>query len=147
MALHRSPFTPVPFLILALSWGASEVSAQGRDRTPPTAPTNLTAVAVTEHSVTLSWGPSTDNSGKFTYIVQASGVTVTVGVGTIAVGGAGQDVPVCEPTRRSASVPASSSVSAPAVFNVGGLEGGDCARTSITPFCQEKSAKSRDSDG
>lgn len=79
MALYRSPFTPVPILILALSWGASDVSAQGRDRTPPTAPTNLTAVAVTEHSVTLSWGPSTDNSGKFTYIVQASGVTVTVG--------------------------------------------------------------------
>src|SRR5688572_12355947 len=78
MALHRSPVTPVQILILALSWGSFDVSAQGRDRTPPTAPTNLTVVATTEHSVTLSWGASTDNSGKFTYIIQASGVTATV---------------------------------------------------------------------
>ena len=81
MSLHRSPVTAVQILILALSWGSSDVSAQGRDRTPPTAPTNLTVVSATEHSVTLSWGPSTDNSGKFTYIIQAPGVTVTVSQG------------------------------------------------------------------
>jgi chitodextrinase len=78
MAKARSSFAAVQILFLALTWGASHVSAQTRDRTPPTAPTNLTVVATTEHAVTLSWGPSTDNSGKFTYIIQASGVTVTV---------------------------------------------------------------------
>ena len=74
----RSSFTAVQILILALLCGSSNISAQGRDRTPPTAPTNLTVIATTEHSVTLSWGPSTDNSGKFNYIIQASGVTATV---------------------------------------------------------------------
>ena len=75
----RSSFTAALLLMLALSCGSSWVSAQARDRTPPTAPTNLTVIDATEHSVTLSWGPSTDNSGKFNYIIQASGVTAIVG--------------------------------------------------------------------
>jgi chitodextrinase len=78
MALLRSPVTAVQILIFALSSGSSYASAQARDRTPPTAPTNLTVVATTEHTATLSWGPSTDNSGKFTYIIQGPGVTTTV---------------------------------------------------------------------
>ena len=75
----RSSFAAVQTLILALLCGSSHVAAQGRDRTPPTAPTNLSVIATTEHSVTLSWWPSSDNSGKFTYIIQASGVTATIG--------------------------------------------------------------------
>jgi chitodextrinase len=76
----RSSFRAVRILILALVCGsAADISAQLRDRTPPTAPTNLSVVAATEHSVTLSWSPSTDNSGKFTYIIQGTGVTATVG--------------------------------------------------------------------
>jgi chitodextrinase len=75
----RPPLTAVPIVILAMLWGSSDISAQLRDRTPPTAPTNLTVLGTTEHSVTLSWAPSTDNSGKFTYIIQATGVTTTVG--------------------------------------------------------------------
>jgi chitodextrinase len=35
-----------------------------RDRTPPSTPTGLKVVAVTEDSITISWNKSTDNSGK-----------------------------------------------------------------------------------
>ena len=60
-------------------FGSSILSAQSsRDRTPPTAPTNLVVTATTEHSVSLAWGPSTDNSGRFTYIICCAGTTVTV---------------------------------------------------------------------
>jgi chitodextrinase len=33
----------------------------------------------TEHSLSLAWGPSTDNSGKFNYVISGTGKTVTVG--------------------------------------------------------------------
>lgn len=64
--------TTVLVLLVTIMCGSSLLSAQrfrGRDRTPPTAPTNLTVVSVTEDSVTLSWGPSTDNSGQFVYLI------------------------------------------------------------------------------
>ena len=35
-----------------------------RDRTPPSTPTGLRVVSVTEDSVTIAWNASTDNSGK-----------------------------------------------------------------------------------
>jgi chitodextrinase len=57
-------------------FGAPVLSA--RDRRPPTAPTNLVVVAVTETSVTLAWDPSTDNSGRFNYIICCAGTAVTV---------------------------------------------------------------------
>jgi chitinase len=69
-------------LALVLVCASSTLSAQGsrtRDRTPPTAPANLVATAVTETSVTLAWGPSTDNSGSFSYVICCAGPTVTVG--------------------------------------------------------------------
>jgi len=69
----------VQLLALILFCGSSHISAQGRDRTPPTAPTNLTVTVATEHSASLAWGPSTDNSGKFSYIITTTGVTATVG--------------------------------------------------------------------
>jgi len=59
--------------VIVLSCGSSHVSAQGRDRTPPTAPTNLTVTSTTEHSASLAWGPSTDNSGRFSYIICCDG--------------------------------------------------------------------------
>jgi chitinase len=71
-------FTAGPGLMLALLLGSSVLAAQGRDRTPPTAPTNLMVTAATEHSVSLSWGPSTDNSGRFSYQICCAGSTVTV---------------------------------------------------------------------
>jgi chitinase len=63
--------------LLILLCGSSQLSAQ-RDRTPPTAPTDLVVTATTEHSVSLAWGPSTDNSGKLNYLVNGAGSTVTV---------------------------------------------------------------------
>ena len=63
--------------LLTLLFGSSVLSA-ARDRTPPTAPTNLVVTATTEHSVSLAWDPSTDNSGRFSYIICCAGSTVTV---------------------------------------------------------------------
>jgi chitinase len=72
----------VQILVLTLVCGSSVLSAQGsrtRDRIPPTAPANLVVTATTEHSVTLAWGASTDNSGSFNYVICCAGTTVTVG--------------------------------------------------------------------
>ena len=67
-------------LIFAVLLGPSIASAQsGRDRVPPTAPTNLVVTATTQSSVSLAWGAATDNSGRFTYIICCAGTTVTVG--------------------------------------------------------------------
>jgi chitinase len=74
-------FTGARIVALTLLFGSSVLSAQGsrtRDRTPPTAPTNLLVTATTEHSVSLTWGPSTDNLGSFSYIICCAGTTVTV---------------------------------------------------------------------
>ena len=69
--------TPVGILVLAIVFGSSDMSAQ-RDRVPPTAPTNLVVTSTTDHSVSLAWGPSTDNSGRFSYLICCAGPTVTV---------------------------------------------------------------------
>ena len=59
---------------------ASPARAQLRDRTPPTAPTNLRVTEKSAYSVTLAWNPSTDNSGSFSYTIRASnGHGATVG--------------------------------------------------------------------
>jgi chitinase len=74
----RSFFTAVQALMLAMVCGASHLSAQTsgfRDRIPPTAPTNLVVTATTEHSVSLAWQPSTDNSGRFSYLICCAGGT------------------------------------------------------------------------
>jgi chitinase len=74
-------FTAVQVVLVTMLCGSSLLSAQSsrlRDRTPPTAPTDLVVTATTEHSVSLAWGPSTDNSGRFNYIICCAGSTVTV---------------------------------------------------------------------
>ncbi len=74
-------FTALQVLVLTVACGSSLVSAQSSriaDRVAPTAPTNLVVTATTERSVSLTWGPSTDNSGRFSYIVCCAGSTVTV---------------------------------------------------------------------
>jgi hypothetical protein len=48
------------------------------DKTPPTTPTNLQAENLTQTSVTLTWNPSTDNSGSVTYVVYKDGQGFTV---------------------------------------------------------------------
>lgn len=74
-----SSFTAGRILLLTLLtmlFGSSILSA--KDRIPPTAPTNLVVTGTTEHSVSLAWGPSKDNSGRFTYLICCAGSTVTV---------------------------------------------------------------------
>lgn len=53
-------------IVLALGIGITPVQA-GKDRTPPTTPTDLRVTGMTAYSVALAWGPSTDNSGSVTY--------------------------------------------------------------------------------
>lgn len=73
-----SLFRAVRIPILMVLFGAPVLSAQWRDRTPPTAPTNLIVTSTTETSASLTWGPSTDNSGKFTYVIAGLPTNVTV---------------------------------------------------------------------
>jgi hypothetical protein len=48
------------------------------DKSPPTIPTNLQAEGLTQTSVTLTWNPSTDNSGSVIYTVYKDGQPFTV---------------------------------------------------------------------
>ena len=48
------------------------------DRTPPSQPTNLRVVGVTQTSVTLAWSPSTDNVGVTTYSLWGEGLSGVV---------------------------------------------------------------------
>src|ERR1700754_2322435 len=45
----------------------SPASANRADRSAPTAPSNLKVTSITETTITLTWSPSSDNSGKFSY--------------------------------------------------------------------------------
>jgi chitodextrinase len=64
-------------LVLALVVVGS-VAAAGRDRTPPTTPTNLRVTSLSHKTITLAWDPSTDNSGSFSYAVSKDGQSFTV---------------------------------------------------------------------
>jgi hypothetical protein len=64
-------------LFLALIVVGSAAAGRG-DRTPPTTPTNLQATNLSHESVTLTWNPSTDNSGSVTYVVYKDGQGFTV---------------------------------------------------------------------
>jgi chitodextrinase len=65
-------------LVLGLVVVGSVTAATARDRTPPTAPTNLRVTSLSHKSVTLAWNPSTDNSGSFSYSVNKDGQSFTV---------------------------------------------------------------------
>lgn len=62
------------YLSLLIAASACCLPAEGalRDRTPPTKPGNFRVTAKTPYSVTLAWTPSTDNSGKFTYLIAST---------------------------------------------------------------------------
>jgi chitodextrinase len=81
-SLHLSKFAmrgAAILLVISLILASSPAMAAGRDRTPPTRPTNLHVTGSTSYSVALAWDPSTDNSGSFSYKVHASyGQTWTV---------------------------------------------------------------------
>jgi chitodextrinase len=61
-------------LALALLLAASPVLA-AKDRRAPTTPTNLQVTGMTAYSVSLTWNPSTDNSGSVTYIICCANVS------------------------------------------------------------------------
>jgi len=59
--------------LAVLAVAVPSASAASRDRTPPTAPTNLRVTGATEDSLTISWNASTDNSGRIeSYVVYPS---------------------------------------------------------------------------
>lgn len=57
------------FIAVLLFSGPTTFAGRG-DRSAPTTPTNLVVTAITSTSVSVSWGPSTDNSGKLSYKVR-----------------------------------------------------------------------------
>ena len=50
--------------VLVVSAVLAPDASAARDRTPPSTPTNVRVVAVTEDSITISWTASSDNSGR-----------------------------------------------------------------------------------
>ena len=62
-------------LIVLISLFGTTTALAAKDRTPPTTPTNLHTTAVTQTSVTLTWDPSTDNSGSVRYRIQMSSLS------------------------------------------------------------------------
>lgn len=63
-------FTAAFTMSAVLLFSGPAASAGKGDRSAPTAPANLKVTAVTDWTVSLSWQPSTDNSGKFSYRVR-----------------------------------------------------------------------------
>jgi chitodextrinase len=56
--------------LAVLAVAVPSASAAGSDRTPPSTPTGVRVVSVTEDSMTVTWNASTDNSGRIqSYIV------------------------------------------------------------------------------
>jgi len=49
---------------------AFRTASAGGDTTPPTAPTNLTATAISQSQINLSWTASTDNVGVTGYLIE-----------------------------------------------------------------------------
>ena len=64
-----------PSALWALALMLALGSAQARDRTPPTAPGNLTVTGTTPYTVSLRWNPSRDNSGQFSYVICCANVS------------------------------------------------------------------------
>jgi chitodextrinase len=55
--------------LLVLIAADGSLAAAPADRTPPTQPTDLRVTATTSYSVSLTWNPSTDKSGQFSYVI------------------------------------------------------------------------------
>jgi hypothetical protein len=69
----RTPRFAVPWALATFALALGPSTADARDRTPPTPPTNLRVTGTTSYSVSLAWNPSTDNSGRFTYLICCAG--------------------------------------------------------------------------
>ena len=65
---------------LVLSVAGAPAFAQSRDKTAPTPPRDLQVTATTSYTALLTWSPSTDKSGQFSYVICcANGSSQTVG--------------------------------------------------------------------
>src|ERR1051325_8798949 len=75
---HTVMVTAAILAVLVSFFGTSPALA-ARDRNPPTKPANLRVTSLTAHNVTLTWNPSTDDSGSFSYRLWVSfGYTYTL---------------------------------------------------------------------
>ncbi|CAG0998866.1 Chitinase A1 [Phycisphaerales bacterium] len=74
MIFALGPFRMFAMLVVLLT--SAKVYAYPRDRTPPTTPTNLQVTAVSSTSVSFAWGPSSDNSGSFFYVLFSGNTAV-----------------------------------------------------------------------
>jgi hypothetical protein len=54
---------------LTLAFAAPAAAKPPRDTTPPSVPTGVRVLSVTDDSITFSWNPSTDNSGSIHHYV------------------------------------------------------------------------------
>jgi len=63
-------FTSAFAITVVLLFSGPAASAGKGDRSAPTTPANLKVTAVSDWTISLSWQPSTDNSGKFSYRVR-----------------------------------------------------------------------------
>jgi hypothetical protein len=63
---------------------AAPAAAAKVDRQKPTTPTNLRVVATGPYSVTLTWNPSTDNSGSFHYVICCANVSSQTAPGNVS---------------------------------------------------------------
>lgn len=71
MFFRKRAFAAVALVLgAAVVVGTASAARGGRDRTPPTTPTNLRITATTDTTVTIAWDASTDNSGNFSYRVR-----------------------------------------------------------------------------
>lgn len=82
-------YNTVPSACGSYNYGETEdytvnITGSTADTTAPTAPTNLSASAITQTTATLSWSASTDNVGVTGYEVFSNGTSVGTVTGTSA---------------------------------------------------------------
>ncbi len=72
----KLPLLLLVFVMFFSSLFSPLAFAAKKDRSAPTAPTNLRTVAVSENSISLEWNVSTDNVRVASYIIYKNGVSI-----------------------------------------------------------------------
>ena len=76
---YRSAVMVAAILVVFVSVLGASPALAARDKAPPTKPTNLKVTSLTSYQASLSWNPSSDNSGIFSYrVVVSDGAVYTV---------------------------------------------------------------------
>ena len=110
---------------------ASHTLAQGvNDTSPPTAPSELIAIATSDSEVRLNWDPAIDDRQVVAYVVRRDGAVVSTSANTFFT-----DTGLSSSTRYSYRIVASdgSNLSAPAIYTVTTLAAGASADPSGKP--------------